>query len=105
MAEEDPLEEVLPNLASRVREELSLGELSSGIREELERFGEDFRDRYLERLSEAGVDVDECRFLVDAVCRAVERAMKDTEWILGMVAERSAKRILEDLDEHLSVEG
>jgi len=99
----EPVRELLPELMGRVREELEPGELARAIHEELERFGEDFRDRYLERLSEAGVDVDEYRFLVDAVCRSVERALKDTRWILGMVAERSSERLLERLEEHLKL--
>ncbi|WP_457620943.1 hypothetical protein [Methanopyrus sp.] len=96
-------EEVISDLSNRVREELDPVELSNQVKRELERFAVNFRSRYYRRLRDAGIDVDEYRWIVEAVCKTVERALEDVDWRLGYVAECGVRKVLDELEKHLKL--
>ena len=96
-------EEVISDLSNRVKEELDPIDLSNEVKRELERFATNFRSRYYRKLRDAGIDIDEYRWVAEAVCKTVERALEDVDWRLGYVAERGVRKVLEELEKHLKL--
>ncbi|WP_456482056.1 hypothetical protein [Methanopyrus sp.] len=101
--EPERTEEAISDLLDRVGEELDPVELSNEVKREIERFAVNFRSRYYKRLRDEGIDVDEYRWVVEAVCRTVERALKDVDWRLGYVAERGVRKVLDELEKHVKL--
>ncbi|NPB02337.1 MAG: hypothetical protein GXO28_05445 [Methanopyri archaeon] len=102
--EKDPTELVRKSLEEMLSD-VDTRSVSADVRREIEKVPNGFRTALYRMLRDEGFDVEGYRWMVEAMCTALERAFEECVPTISNAVERAIEESLEDVVEDLSGKG